>query len=130
MSNNVPVGIMLPYVKGNDGYFQQTYSDVTRIYTNLKMLLMTSRGERPMMPTYGSKLKELLFSPNLESYVDEIFLESITECTERWMPEITITEVNVERDTNDYPNKATLNIFFSINQIPDSYEELTLEVEA
>ena len=130
MSNNVPVGIMLPYVKGNDGYFQQTYSDVTRIYTNLKMLLMTSRGERPMMPTYGSKLKELLFSPNVESYVDEIFLESITECTERWMPEITITEVNVERDTNDYPNKATLNIFFSINQIPDSYEELTLEVEA
>tara|TARA_B100001093_G_C26626066_1_gene926789 strand:+ start:564 stop:956 length:393 start_codon:yes stop_codon:yes gene_type:complete len=130
MSNNVPVGIMLPYVKGNDGYFQQTYSDVTRIYTNLKMLLMTSRGERPMMPTYGSKLRELLFSPNLESYVDEIFLESITECTERWMPEITITEVNVERDSDDYPNKATLNIFFSINQIPDSYEELTLEVDA
>ena len=83
-----------------------------------------------MMPTYGSKLRELLFSPNLESYVDEIFLESITECTERWMPEITITEVNVERDSDDYPNKATLNIFFSINQIPDSYEELTLEVEA
>tara|TARA_B100001057_G_C22752118_1_gene912210 strand:- start:193 stop:585 length:393 start_codon:yes stop_codon:yes gene_type:complete len=130
MSNNVPVGIMIPYVKGNDGYFQQTYSDVTRIYTNLKMLLMTSKGERPMMPTYGSKLRELLFSPNLESYVDEIFLESITECTERWMPEITITEVNVERDSDDYPNKATLNIFFSINQIPDSYEELTLEVEA
>nr|BAR39946.1 tail lysozyme [uncultured Mediterranean phage uvMED] len=130
MSNNVPVGIMIPYVKGNDGYFQQTYSDVTRIYTNLKMLLMTSKGERPMMPTYGSKLRELLFSPNLESYVDEIFLESITECTEKWMPEITITEVNVERDSDDYPNKATLNIFFSINQIPDSYEELTLEVEA
>ena len=130
MSNNVPVGIMIPYVKGNDGYFQQTYSDVTRIYTNLKMLLMTSKGERPMMPTYGSKLRELLFSPNLESYVDEIFLESITECTERWMPEITITEVNVERDSDDYPNKATLNIFFAINQIPDSYEELTLEVEA
>ena len=46
------------------------------------------------------------------------------------MPEITINEVNVERDADDYPNKATLNIFFSINQIPDSYEELTLEVEA
>ena len=43
MSNDIPVGIMIPYVKGNDGYFQQTYSDVTRIYTNLKMLLMTAK---------------------------------------------------------------------------------------
>ena len=130
MSNDIPVGIMIPYVKGNDGYFQQTYSDVTRIYTNLKMLLMTAKGERPMMPTYGSNLKELLFSPNLETYVDEIFKESVEESTDRWMPEITLIDVNVERDHNDYPNKATLKIFFTINDIPDSYEELTLEIEA
>ena len=130
MSKQVPVGIMLPCVRGNDGYFQQTYSDITRAYTNLKMLLMTSKGERPMMPTYGSDLKKLLFSPNVEDYVDEMFHEAVTAATDRWMPEVTIYSVSVVRDDVDYPNRATLSISFAINDMPDSQEELTLEVEA
>jgi len=130
MSKQVPVGIMIPCVRGNDGYFQQTYSDITRAYTNLKMLLMTSKGERPMMPTYGSDLKKHLFSPNVDEYVDDIFHEAVTSATEMWMSEVTIYEVSVDRNINDYPNQATINISFSIKDIPESQEELTLEIYA
>ena len=130
MAKETPVGIMMPYVKGDNGYFQQTYSDITRVYTNLKMLLMTSKGERPMMPTYGSDLKSLLFNPNVEDYIDEIFLDSVVDATEKWMPEVIIYEVNVERNDQDYPNQAKLRIIFGMVDIPDTNEELLLEIQA
>ena len=83
-----------------------------------------------MMPTYGSDLKKHLFSPNVDEYVDDIFHEAVTSATEMWMSEVTIYEVSVDRNINDYPNQATINISFSIKDIPESQEELTLEIYA
>lgn len=127
MQNKTPVGIIIPYTRGNDGYFKQTYSDIERIHTNLKMLLLTAKGERPMMPTYGSDLRFLLFNPGDEQY-DNLFTEAIMESTEKWMPEVSVQSVTVDRNDSEYPNKAVLHIYFSINSIPDSNEILTLEV--
>ena len=41
MSKDVPLGIKIPYSRGNQGFFDQTFSDIERCHTNLKMLLMT-----------------------------------------------------------------------------------------
>lgn len=127
MRNDVPVGICIPYTRGNSGFFKQTFSDIERAHTNLKMLLMTAKGERPMMPTYGSDLRSLLFNPGEEDY-DSLFVEAVHEATEKWMPEIVVTNVSVQRDTETAPNRAILNIDFSIVSIPNSQEQLELEV--
>ena len=127
MNGGVPVGILLPCTRGNDGYFQQTYSTIQRAHCNLKMLLLTSKGERPMMPTYGSDLRYLLFNPGEDEY-DELFEDAIKESAEAWMPEINILEVVVDREVLDKPNAAVFTILFSINSIPGSNETLTLEV--
>ncbi len=127
MRNDVPVGICIPYTNGNSGFFKQTFSDIERAHTNLKMLLMTAKGERPMMPTYGSDLRSLLFNPGEEDY-DSLFVEAVHEATEKWMPEIVVTNVSVERDLETAPNRAILNIDFSIASIPGSQEQLELEV--
>ena len=127
-SSQSPLGIKLPYRRGNSGYFLQTYSDMERAKNNLKMLLMTSRGERPLMPTYGSELRELLFEPNVEDHVDELFEDAVRESATTWMPEITITFVSVERDLINTPSTATLNIGFIITSIPNSEQTLLLEI--
>lgn len=127
MQDKIPVGIDMPYVRGNDGYFKQTYSDIVRVHNNLKMLLMTAKGERPLMPTYGSDLRFLLFNPGDEQY-DNLFEDAVIEATEKWMPEISILNTVVSRDDSDYPNRAIIDITFSINSIPDTQETLTLEV--
>lgn len=127
MSKDVPVGIRIPYVRGNLGYFEQTYSDIERVHTNLKMLLLTAKGERPMMPTYGSDLRSLLFNPGEDQY-EELFVEAVREAAEKWMPEIEILEVRVQRDIELAPNSAILDITFSILSIPDSNEQLELEI--
>ena len=64
------LGIKLPYTRSEkEGYFAQVETELDRAQVNLTMLLMTSKGERPMMPTYGSDLKKLLFSQNTEGAV-------------------------------------------------------------
>jgi phage baseplate assembly protein W len=91
------------------------------------MLLMTAKGERPMMPTYGSDLRSLLFNPAEEDY-DELLKEAVRDATEKWMPEVIILEVDITRDISTAPNSATIQITFSLSSIPDSYEKLEIEV--
>jgi hypothetical protein len=128
IESKIPLGIKLPYRKGPGGYFLQTHSDMERARNNLKMLLMTAKGERPLMPTYGSDLHELLFEPNVADHMDDLFEDAVRETTTIWMPEVTITYVKVERDLINTPSTATLNIGFSITSIPNSEQILILEI--
>lgn len=128
MANQIPLGIKIPYTRGNLGYFDQTFSDIERCKTNLKMLLMTAKGERPMMPTYGSDLRSLLFNPGEAEY-DQLLEDAVIEAAEKWMPEVTINSVEIERNIEEYPNRAILNITFSINSIPNNEETMELEVQ-
>ena len=128
MDSSLPVGIELPYRAGSAGYFVQTHSDMNRALNNLKMLLMTAKGERPMMPTYGSDLLEIMFEPNMEEHTDELFEDAVKESTAIWMPDAIISYVDVERDLINSPNTATLRIGFSISSIPNSEQILTLDI--
>jgi len=130
LADPVPVGIKMPFRRGNQGFFDQTYSDMERALTNLKMLLMTARGERPMMPTYGSGLREILFEGNTEGFSDDLLEDAVKEATELWMPEVFIKSVESDRDLVNNPSSVTLKIKFSVINIPDSTQELTLGVAA
>lgn len=127
MTSDVPVGICIPYSNGNSGFFKQTFSDVERAHTNLKMLLLTAKGERPLVPTYGSDLRSLLFSPDQEQY-DSLLVDAVHDATEKWMPEIVILNVDVVRDIENAPNSAEIFITFNIVSIPNSNEQLKLEI--
>jgi phage baseplate assembly protein W len=130
LADLVPVGIQMPYRNGNTGYFVQTYSDLERAHNNLKMLLMTMQGERPMMPTYGSSLHEILFENNVSGFSDDLLEDSVKEATEVWMPEVHIKSVTTNRELNVLPNTVSVTIKFSVINIPDSAQELTLEIDA
>ena len=130
MANEVPVGIVLPYTRGEqDGFFKQTYSLLERAKTNLMFLLLTAKGERPMMPNYGSDLRAIIFDPNTQDFLDEIIEDAIREASEIWMPEVVIEKVSTSRDINKEPYKASVSVVFSINVIPDSEQEINLNIE-
>ena len=128
MNDAVPVGIKIPYARGNDGFFEQTYSDLDRARINLVFLLQTVKGERPMMPTYGSDLQEILFEPNMELHSDDLFEDAVLEATNTWMPEIRIHSVEVLRDNINYPNSTVLSIRFTVNNIPLSEQTTHVEI--
>jgi phage baseplate assembly protein W len=124
------LGIKLPYTRSNkEGYFAQVETELDKARTNLMMLLMTSKGERPMMPTYGSDLKKLLFSQNIEGAVDIEFEDAVVNATSIWMKSVAITDVNVSRDPINNPYQAEIKVTFELTNIPDSEQELDLQIE-
>lgn len=127
MVDKVPVGITMPFIRGDTGFFRQTYSDMVRGLTNLKMLLMTAKGERPMMPTYGSDLREIIFESNTEGYTDDLLDDAVNDAVDSWMPEVNIISVETEREHITDPNNVTVKIKFSLKAIPDSTQQLTLD---
>lgn len=130
MAKEVPVGITLPYTRGEtDGFFKQTYSLLDRARTNLSFLLMTAKGERPMMPEYGSDLRSIIFNPNTEDFLDEIIEDAVKDAAANWMSEVIINTVKVSRDLENNPYQASVEINFSINIIPDSEQTINLNIE-
>ena len=124
------LGISIPYTKSEkDGYFRQVETELERARVNLTMLLMTSKGERPMMPTYGSDLKKLLFSQNTEGAVDLEFEDAVVEATSIWMPSVIITDVQINRDLINNPYQADIKIFWELSNLPDSEMEIDLQIE-
>ena len=128
--SGVGLGIKIPYTRDDQfGYFAQVETDLEKARTNLKMLLMTSKGERPMMPTYGSDLKKILFSQNTEGAVDLEFEDAVISATSTWMPSVIISNVSVDRDPINNPYQATIIIQFELSNIPDSEQTLDLQLE-
>jgi phage baseplate assembly protein W len=124
------LGIKLPYTRSEkEGYFAQVETELDRAQVNLTMLLMTSKGERPMMPTYGSDLKKLLFSQNTEGAVDIQFEDAIVDATGTWMKSVIITDVVIDRDPVNNPYQAEIKVKFELTNLPDSEQELDLQIE-
>ena len=57
---NIAIGIALPITKGNAGYFQQEYLTIHQLKHNIKNLILTMKGERPMLPTFGTEIYSIL----------------------------------------------------------------------
>ena len=68
------VGLSFPLKVGSNYDFQMTKTVVEQSVHNLRNLLLTYPGERVAQPTFGSRLRELLFEPineDLEVRVEE-----------------------------------------------------------
>jgi phage baseplate assembly protein W len=88
-----PIGITIPFNNPN-GIFYQSFTNVNQVLSNLKNLLLTARGERYMLPTFGTDIKTILFE-NITS--EEDFLNrvngEIESAIQEWLPYLVIQEL-------------------------------------
>jgi hypothetical protein len=54
------VGVTLPF-NNPKGIFFQSRTNVKQLFSNVRNLLLTTRGERYMIPDFGTNLKNILF---------------------------------------------------------------------
>ena len=92
--DNVAIGIDLPLIKKNGAPFPQTRLTITAAAANLKNLILTRKGERPMHPDFGTSIYDSLFDQNVDELIGKIE-EEISEAVAYWLPYISITELSV-----------------------------------
>ena len=115
------VGVTLPLRKGNNGYFEVSYTTKEQIKSNIKSLLLTQKGERVMQPNFGSDLRKRLFEPITQD-LDSIIEDNITEAINTWMPYVTVESIiydvdNTLKDRNRIDLELKYSLKYSNSQI-------------
>jgi hypothetical protein len=92
------IGLKYPFTNTNNDLFDSNFLTSDQIKTDLIMLLLTSKGERFMLPSYGNEIKKVLFS-NDESEIISLLDTEIRISVENWLPIVLIKKVDVRRDS-------------------------------
>ena len=109
------LSIKLPITKDSADGFTMIKDFQTLIKQNLKMLLLTSRGERVMEPSFGVGLKTYIFSSFTQSTFDDIEANIIKQVA-IYIPVIVIKEINFVADDHDL-NMLRVSIKYSVPSI-------------
>lgn len=131
-------GAPYPISKNPLGYlFSQ--EGIATLKSDLIQLLLTNPKERVMLPSYGTPLRKLLFSPNDAALVAET-KKIIANSIETWEPRIVVSQIDItsgyinnsknanELNSNDHV--LTINIKFFDPQKIDFVESLTIQLPA
>lgn len=107
------LGISHPFRKGPTG-FPETAEDETLLRESLEQLVLTSRGERVMRPTFGCGAQALVFENKGPALV-ALMQRTIAKAIEENEPRVTLLDVLVE-DKGDDGVLAT--VVYSVNGLP------------
>lgn len=91
----VGIGVSIPFTNTDGGLFPITFTTRDQAISNLKNLLLTRKGERLFLPTFGTNIQDVLFEPNFDT-LKEILIFEIESAVEFWLPYITIQSIDVE----------------------------------
>jgi phage baseplate assembly protein W len=80
--------------------FEPTYTSIEQEFAKLKTLLLTRKGERLMLPTFGTDLLKIIFQPNTSEIKQDI-IDYITEPVNQWLPEIILMDIDVITPDDD-----------------------------
>jgi|TARA_R110002126_G_scaffold68293_7_gene172906 uncharacterized protein len=110
-----------------DGPFRLNKNIGQTVKQNFKNLLLTSPGERIMIPDFGVGLKRLLFE-NIDPRLREKVIVSINEQTRRFMPFVVIEDVRFAPVTDalgEDTNRVAISINYNLGSV-DSKDTLTI----
>jgi phage baseplate assembly protein W len=91
------------------------------IKQNLKMLLLTRKGEYVMDPNYGVGLPNYLFLMEQEIKTGELENDIRTQSA-TYLPYMTISDLNVELDATQAALKIRIEFFYNELTIPEVFE--------
>ena len=104
-------GIAYPVISGDKGLFKSE-TDEKLIYGNILQILMTRRGERVMLPEFGSRIFEFIHEP-LDHVTCALIRRELIDAIARWEPRIILDKKNT--NITPYPQefrvKAELRYF-------------------
>jgi phage baseplate assembly protein W len=118
-------GVVLPFARGKTGYFNQSFSVIDQAKSNLTNLILTKKGERVMVPTFGCEIHGRIFDSADETFVSDIQTD-IESAVADWLPYIRITAINVsfEADVKRYH----VQVLFSLINNPAVSDSIVVSI--
>jgi hypothetical protein len=88
----------------------------------IQIILLTSRGERVMLPEFGAGLRDFVFEPNSEATRARIE-ESVRKALVDWEPRIDLERVEVT-PTDDGPNIVLIHVDYVVRATNSFYNRV------
>ena len=115
------VGIRFPLDYSPEGFFYKTKTVLEQSKANLRNLLLTTPGERIFQPSFGSRLKNIVFEQGQD--IPNRVEESIRTATDTFLPYIDIINVFTIQEQN----QVNIQVEFSVTLNPDVIELLSFD---
>jgi len=115
------VGIRFPLDHSPEGFFYKTKTVLEQSKANLRNLLLTTPGERIFQPSFGSRLKNIVFEQGQD--IPNRVEESIRTATDTFLPYINIINVFTIQEQN----QVNIQVEFSVTLNPDVIELLSFD---
>ena len=115
------VGIRFPLDYSTEGFFYRTKTVLEQSNENLRNLLLTTPGERIFQPSFGSRLKNIVFEQGQD--IPNRVEESIRTATDTFLPYINIINVFTIQEQN----QVNIQVEFSVTLNPDVIELLSFD---
>tara|TARA_R110001592_G_scaffold119991_2_gene323738 strand:- start:122 stop:586 length:465 start_codon:yes stop_codon:yes gene_type:complete len=97
VNNKVNIGVAFPLNDTNMTAGTQTMRE--QLKSNFLNLLMTNKGERINLPTYGYGLLQKVFENSISK---EELKSEINSELQFWLPELVVTEVDIKDDSDKH----------------------------
>ena len=111
--NDYAIGITLPIQITNTA-FNQSFTTIDQLSSNIKNLLQTKKGERLMQPEFGSGLDEILFE-QIDDDTKIQIEDAITSTMDKWLPYVNIEQIDIDAsDSLKDANTVNVSLTFSI----------------
>lgn len=130
LDTRVSVGLDLPVARqagDNQGYFATTKTTMDAVKNDIKLLLMTERGERLFQPFLGMNIKRFLF----EQITDDTAIEienDIVDTFQTWLPFVELGDIDVDLGDQN-KNTIKINITFNIRNAPTELQSVGVVLE-
>jgi len=123
-------GFVFPMGDIDSGKFLKQGSDVELVKGQLRQLLLTARGERVMLPGYGTNLKNYLMEPLDQATLSQIKRE-ILESFSKYAANVLVTKLQVFPGSTSTPqggNFLVVKLFCILKAEQDTAFEIKLDI--
>jgi phage baseplate assembly protein W len=129
-NNYKGLGIDINTNSNSNGIFAVNYTTLTQAKSNLKNLLLTKKGERVGLPTFGCDIWKVLFEPIVDGDIDTQVENSILEAVETWLPYLEVTQIVLDSEEELKDNNTIgVEVNFALKDNPNLTESITINVK-
>jgi len=131
----MPIGFTVPFAQstGSLGFLAYTDDEVEAAKQNIRSLLVTNWGDRPMHFHLGCNFVEFLFEPMRNDVLRQKMSDRVADQLQKWMPFVRLRELVIyfhEEDARVPPNGVGVQMKFSLVSKPTNVASLFQVVPA